>query len=596
MVGPNQIFRRVENLRHRMRTCPHGIVWVAAVASTGFALLGAECGLAATPLPIVTSNVILSSTATIQTYSIDLSTMPTRPVLVVEVTPPLTHANMQLEIELTNVQAPFSNLDQCPGIDTSILSQSGPGVATLAIELFKCGPYPAYWATATADIKLRALSFGTSAPPAAVSVVIRAETRPATGTMTQQVDPPFVQQLIQLDATQDTVLYENTPSRSNGAGDFLWAGHKGTAYPAGNRHALLAFDVNGAIRPTSLVDDAELTLEVSGFFGSGGNLALYQIAGGPGASWTEGDANGANSEFEGEVSTSSAATWNLRSSTVPWLEPGGDLIGPPLEQVEVFQTGLLQLQSFALVNAVQDMVSNGGGANGFLVRGPRSIGVNLGIQFASSENVSGAQNPLLQVWYTPTEIFESGSIQTNAVTFINEGQNFRWIYDLDHDNVLVTNIGGVCEVVDTSNEFQLPYTYRYQGTPGYSGVDCCTWRIDSQTGVVGTGQALFFHNLDASNPANMPPDGDQDGIRNLCDNCPSTPNGPLRGTCLIGAIGAVCRSNQECGTGGVCNLSQQDSNGDFVGNVCGVPEPGFAAGLAAGLALTAVGARRRTRR
>ncbi len=94
----------------------------------------------------------------------------------------------------------------------------------------------------------------------------------------------------------------------------------------------------------------------------------------------------------------------------------------------------------------------------------------------------------------------------------------------------------------------------------------------------------------------MPPDTDLDGIRNLCDNCPNVPNGPLRGTCRVGpTLGAPCRTNQECGAGGLCSLSQDDANGDFIGDVC-APEPGFAVGLAAGLLLTAAQARKRIRR
>jgi hypothetical protein len=156
----------------------------------------------------------------------------------------------------------------------------------------------------------------------------------------------------------------------------------------------------------------------------------------------------------------------------------------------------------------------------------------------------------------------------------------------------VTNIGGVCEVLDTTNPRVLPYTYSYGGDP-FTGVDCCTWKIDSAaTGTVGTGQALFFHNLDATNPANMPPDNDLDGIRNLCDNCPSNPNGPLLGSCKTGtAIGTVCRSNLECAGGGLCDLAQEDTDGNFQGNAC--PEPGLATGLFVGLGLLTALTRRR---
>jgi hypothetical protein len=103
----------------------------------------------------------------------------------------------------------------------------------------------------------------------------------------------------------------------------------------------------------------------------------------------------------------------------------------------------------------------------------------------------------------------SANIPTTTAPFINEGTNFRWIYDLDHDDILITPVVGRCEVANQSGNL-LPYTYQFQGTPTYHGLDCCTWRIESaESATVGTGQLIFYHNLDASNPANTPPDTDR---------------------------------------------------------------------------------------
>jgi hypothetical protein len=53
------------------------------------------------------------------------------------------------------------------------------------------------------------------------------------------------------------------------------------------------------------------------------------------------------------------------------------------------------------------------------------------------------------------------------------------------------------------------------------------------------------------------------------DNCPTTPNGPDRGTCTSGKnIGEECSSNSDCGSGGVCSLNQEDTDGDGSGDVC----------------------------
>ncbi len=191
----------------------------------------------------------------------------------------------------------------------------------------------------------------------------------------------------------------------------------------------------------------------------------------------------------------------------------------------------------------------------------------------------------------------AASIPTSTASFVNEGQNFRWIYDLDRDDVLFTPVVGRCEVTNNGGN-SMPYTYQFQGNPTYQGLDCCTWQIDSSTGVTGTGQAIFYINVDSSIPANQPGDLDLDGIKNLCDNCPTTPNGPLLGTCISGSkAGSLCRSNPQC-INGPCSLSQDDLDLNGVGNAC-VPEPGLGTGIVvAWMGLTALAQRRarRTRR
>ncbi|MBK7950525.1 MAG: hypothetical protein IPK00_17650 [Deltaproteobacteria bacterium] len=180
----------------------------------------------------------------------------------------------------------------------------------------------------------------------------------------------------------------------------------------------------------------------------------------------------------------------------------------------------------------------------------------------------------------------SGDLPLGSVQYFNENQNFRWIYDLDNDNVLLTpsppQPAGRCEFTPPAFNQTIAFNYQYLGTPTDQRVDCCTWQVGSKTGVTGTGQALFYVNLDSSNPANQPGDLDTDGIRDLCDNCPTRPNGPLLGSCISGTkIGKLCRSNQQC-PGGTCSLSQDDANRVLPGDAC-VPEPGLAAMLGAGI-------------
>ncbi len=63
-------------------------------------------------------------------------------------------------------------------------------------------------------------------------------------------------------------------------------------------------------------------------------------------------------------------------------------------------------------------------------------------------------------------------------------------------------------------------------------------------------------------------DNDGDGVGNVCDNCPETPNGPDAGTCVLGdRDGMSCSSQEECG-GGFCSHDQEDLDGDGIGAAC----------------------------
>jgi C1A family cysteine protease len=67
-------------------------------------------------------------------------------------------------------------------------------------------------------------------------------------------------------------------------------------------------------------------------------------------------------------------------------------------------------------------------------------------------------------------------------------------------------------------------------------------------------------------------DTDKDGIGDICDNCPETPNGPDGGTCTGTYAGAPCTATNQCTLSGSdpahCSMNQEDQDGDGYGNVC----------------------------
>jgi hypothetical protein len=73
---------------------------------------------------------------------------------------------------------------------------------------------------------------------------------------------------------------------------------------------------------------------------------------------------------------------------------------------------------------------------------------------------------------------------------------------------------------------------------------------------------------DPTDRDDIPDDSDGDEVLDYVDNCPTTPNGPLGGTCFAGTIGDPCMSHGNCGCEGYCSMEQEDVDEDGWGDVC----------------------------
>ncbi len=548
-----------------------------------------------------------TNTSQVASYVVDLESLPLRPEVVVQAVPDATHGNLQIEIVITDFQlgADTPGQDFCPFPTDSIVSPPGSGPAKATWQAWRCQPKIDDLIGDSARVDVRVLAFGSGGSPATVHLGLRGVTTVPNSSQLIPYFPPGVPTTITIPATKDTTVYERDPSGSNGAGQFMWAGRDvNTVSPLTpyRVRSLLSFDLRfSPIPDTATVNSAELRLDVESILGSGNSLSVWSM--GFEGRWDQGNADAAGNEFQSGTSSTRAANWDHKGlPDFSWFAPGGspeDLLATQAITTTGIKTFTGALLRDSVDSLLDDFLNQSGYQDGFVLRGPESSAASSGVQIASRENAGvGANAPVLLVTVTQPAGAQEDLSQAGVVTFINEGQNLRWIYDLDHDDVYTTPVNGVCTVTAPGGNF-MPYSYRFNGTPGFTGHDCCTWHLDSPlTGTLGTGQLIFFHNLDAGNPANMPPDTDLDGIRDLCDNCVLKANGPLLGSCLTGpSAGAPCRSNPEC-TSGICSLSQEDANGDKTGDAC-VPEPGMALMLAAGviaLAGTRTGVNARTAR
>ncbi len=547
-------------------------------------------------------------------YEIDLDTLPLRPAILVSVTPFPGHEDIELEVVIDDFQGSFNGGGACPESSTTVTSLPFVGAFEYRYSLTTCSVDPSDFAGNTLDVNLRVLDFGSGGAPATIAVSIRGETRIVTGSLDLELETDVSTKSLILSPSKDTVIYDLTQDASNGQGISLWSGTDfgivGLNPPLITRdpvRSLLAFDLVDDIpfNPipfNSTISNVGLELYVMEVLGGGGLVYLYQTAPDPtGETWAEGAGDQPGNEFVGTSTAGSGANWiHRRTPTVPWSTPGGDLVPGTLASLDISSSGWAYFASPGLDAAVQNMLDFQEDGNGFVLSGPFdffAVG-DQAVRYASRENLPTIE-PRLYLDYTPTGPYVEEILATTAVSYVNEGEDFRWIYG-DTNDVLVTEVGGVCSVIDLDpNEGRrLPINYVYQGDPTYEGVDCCLWQISSMaSGTIGTGDAVFYINVDGGDPANQPPDFDGDGIRDPCDNCIYTPNGPALGSCVgPGPTGGPCLADSDCAAGDTCDKSQTESNDAIPGDACDAPEPATGLGLSLGAGLLSVLAERRRAR
>ncbi|MBM4362653.1 MAG: DNRLRE domain-containing protein, partial [Deltaproteobacteria bacterium] len=118
--------------------------------------------------------------------------------------------------------------------------------------------------------------------------------------------------VITIPASRDTTLYEQSGAKSNGAGEYLFAGINNRGE---RRRALVAFDVAMRLPPGTVVTAAELRLFQSRGQQGAVTVSLHRVR----AGWSEGTSDAAGNEGQGSPASILDATWSNRVwNTVPW--------------------------------------------------------------------------------------------------------------------------------------------------------------------------------------------------------------------------------------------------------------------------------------
>jgi spore coat protein A len=227
-----------------------------------------------------------------------------------------------------------------------------------------------------------------------------------------------------LPAAQDNTLYEpiqqdSFEDRSNGAGETMFAGKIKNVLNEGGqvavRRAVLAFDIAASGIPAgSTIDSVTLQLTCTKAASSSSfDVRLHELQ----SDWGEGTSNTGNSQQgRGETPTTGDATWqHTFYDTQFWTTVGGDYDGTASATTPVGGPGTYSWGTTSgMVADVQNWLDNPTQNFGWIVIGDEAQ-ILTAKQFATREEGTAADRPVLEINYTPLEV-SGGCCQGSTCT------------------------------------------------------------------------------------------------------------------------------------------------------------------------------------
>jgi hypothetical protein len=199
-----------------------------------------------------------------------------------------------------------------------------------------------------------------------------------------------------LTPTKDNTIYEGTTSlRSNGVGEYIFAGKNGSGVAL---RGLLAFDIAGALPPSTTILSVTLRLDSQPPSKNAGPMAvhLHRLE----RDWGEGTSNAPQGEAQGDAATPGDATWrHTFFDTEQWTTVGGDFAPTASATTTVNGDGLYSWSSPALLTDVQGWLANPTTNFGWILIGDASQSSADIKRFASRDNTNGAALPELIITY-----------------------------------------------------------------------------------------------------------------------------------------------------------------------------------------------------
>lgn len=221
------------------------------------------------------------------------------------------------------------------------------------------------------------------------------------------------QTTVNIPASQDNTIFEDSGTLSNGAGDYLFAGR---TFQPFNRRALIKFDLSG-IPAGAIISN--VTLNITGSKGGANLVDVHQVV----ADWGEGGSNAPGQEGMGTAAQVGDATWaNTFFNTGIWTNPGGDFVPTPSASATVSNGMLTSWNSPQLIMDVNNWVSGANPNFGWILIGEEGTNGSA-VRMNSKEN--SFNPPFLTVTYNftstcMTNITVSGVIPSGLYEATND--------------------------------------------------------------------------------------------------------------------------------------------------------------------------------
>ena len=211
---------------------------------------------------------------------------------------------------------------------------------------------------------------------------------------------PVFADTMQVDSSKDNTIVENSPTLSNGIGEFFHAGRTGQVTNA-VRRALLAFDVS-SIPPGSTIDAVRVTLHMSRTNAGDEPVSFHRAL----TNWGEGTSNADFGEAGGAPATAGDATWqHAEFPAIDWNTLGGDFVASPSVTLAVGGIGDYVFGSTPeLVADVQHWVDTPLENFGWLLKGNETGSVTTAKRFDSLQNADANLIPVLSVDFTTVDV------------------------------------------------------------------------------------------------------------------------------------------------------------------------------------------------